>query len=140
MQAPPASCADVAWQIKQKHRFYGDLILKLCKGGMSIDQTRFFTTFVRKSGDDNYFVFSKTNNVFFNGHGNSASEMARVEFVAGISTHEKDCVDWSGVGWKKAKTGVICGLPAQTIPGGAIEKALGNLGDTGTRHAPVDDR
>ena len=108
-----ASGEELAWELTQKHRFYGQEIIHLTRRGMKVDQTKFSTSFIQKTGDDTYYCYSKANKVLFVGHGDSASEMARIEVLASLSTHSLELFDWSRMQWKKEKTAKMFGLPVE---------------------------
>jgi len=116
--APTAALSeDLAWQLDQKHRFFGPLIMHMDKRGMSVDQTRFSTTYLRRSGEDKSYVYSTLNKVIYVGNIHSASEMSRIMLLAALSTRNADLFDWKTIPFKKVKTGMMFGMPSELYVG-----------------------
>lgn len=116
--APTAGLSeDLAWELDQKHRFFGPLVVHMNKRGISVDQTRFSTTYLRKSGEDKSYVFSTLNKVVYVGNIHSASEMSRIMLLAALSTRNGDLFDWKTIPFKKVKTGMMFGMPSELYVG-----------------------
>jgi hypothetical protein len=113
MAPTAASCAEPAWELDQKHSFFGPLLIHMSQHGIVCDQSRFSTTFMRRSGENTSYIYNTVDKVMYVGDSHSASDMSRIMVLAGLSTRHGDLFEWKAIPFKKVKSGMMFGMPCE---------------------------
>jgi hypothetical protein len=112
--APTAALsAELAWELDQKHVFFGPLTIHMSQHGICVDQSRFSSVYMRRNGESTSYIYNTADKVLYVGNSHSASEMSRVMVLAGLSTRHGDLFDWKEIPFKKVKSGMMFGMPSE---------------------------
>lgn len=134
--ATAALSEEPAWEVDQKHRFFGPINIHISKQGLRSDLPRFSVSYIKKAGDDRSYVYSLANKVMYAGKGDSGSELSRIMLLAALSTRSGDLFDWKTIQFKKEKTGMMLGLPADLYVG-TKQYYRWEIWTTNALHTPV---
>lgn len=103
--------------MKQTHHFYGPIVVRMSQAGMHVDQLKWGTCFIQKTGEDVDYIYSARNKAIFLGHGGASRQMIQFEFVANLASHSSHLFDWQHLNLKKVKTAPHLGLKSEEYIG-----------------------